>query len=192
MNRIETIEDLMRRRADGWWGHLCEIVPELKALTGVRQPPAYHAEGDVATHTRMAIEICPDHCDPDLRWVALLHDIGKPATTLEHEDGCITAHGHAKTGAELAEAILARLKMPAERSRRIVWAIRHHMFHHAWQLSDPAALTKRQRGYLTHRDFPLLLEFLRIDATASHSCSDGLQAYRFYHQLWAAVSGGQQ
>ena len=189
---MERAEALMRQRKAGWWEELCETIPELKRLAKTPQPPEYHAEGDVAIHTRLAVGTCPADCDPDLLWVALLHDIGKPETTVIQEDGRITAHGHAQYGAELAEGILVRLAMPAYRYRRIVWAIRHHMFHHAWQLHDPAELTKKQRSYLTNPDFPLLLEFLRIDSMASHGRADGLQAYTFYHQLWAGVPGAQQ
>lgn len=192
MTSMERAEALMRQRNAGWWDGLCETIPELKRLAETPQPPEYHAEGDVAIHTRLAVGACPADCDPDLPWIALLHDIGKPETTVIQEDDRITAHGHAKYGAELAEKILIRLAMPANRCRRIVWTIRHHMFHHAWQLHDPAKLTKKQRSYLTNPDFPLLLEFLRIDSAASHGRADGLQAYAFYRQLWAEVAGAQQ
>jgi putative nucleotidyltransferase with HDIG domain len=125
----------------------------------------------------LAVKACPPGCALDLLWVALLHDIGKPDTTVKQDDDRITAHGHAKYGAELAERILERLDLPAERRRRIVCVIRHHMFHHSWQLKSPEELTNRQRTYLTDPDFTLLLEFLRIDTTASHGRDDSLQAY---------------
>jgi len=188
MNRIEAIEGLMRRRDECWWEQLCGMIPELNALAGTQQPPEYHAEGDVAIHTRLAIEACPAECDPDLLWVALLHDIGKPATTEQRADGQITAHGHAGLGAEMAENILARLVMPAKRRTRIVWVIRHHTFHHSWQLQKPEDLSKKQRQYLVDPKFPLLLEFLRIDSWASHGNPGGLDAYHFYKSLWERVA----
>jgi len=173
----------MRKRDDGWWSRLCTIVPERQALSDTPQPPEYHAEGDVAIHTRLAIEACPADCDPDLLWVALLHDIGKPATTVQRADGRITAHGHARLGAEMAETILDRLGMPAERRARIAWVIRHHIFHHSWQLQKAEQLSKKQRQYLTDPKFPLLLEFLKIDSLASHDNPGGLDAYDFYKKL---------
>ena len=188
MNRIEAIEDLMRQRGQCWWGELCGVIPELKALTGTPQPPEYHAEGDVAIHTRLAIEACPAGCDPDLLWVALLHDIGKPATTEQNADGRITAYGHARLGAEMAEVILARLGMPVERRARISWVIRHHTFHHSWQLQRPEDLSKKQRQYLLDPNFPLLLEFLRIDSLASHDNPGGMEAYDFYKKLLVSIS----
>jgi hypothetical protein len=124
------------------------------------------------------------NCDPDLLCVALLHGIVKPGTTVLQNDGRITAHGHAKEGTEIAERILTRLNFPAERIKRITWVIRHHIFHHSWQLKTAKELTKKQRSYLINPDFPLLLEFLRIDSSASIGSTDGTGAYEFYKKLW--------
>jgi hypothetical protein len=66
------------------------------------------------------------------------------------------------------------------------------MFHHSWQLTSPDDLTKKQRAYLTNPDFPLLLEFLRIDSLASHGQAVDLRSYKFYRQLWAEVAGAQK
>jgi len=188
MKLRELIENELQQRETGWWSRLCEMIPELVPLESTRQPREFHAEGNVAIHTRLAIEACPVHCDPDLPWVALLHDIGKAETTKENENGRITAHGHDKRGSELAEVILIKTEMPAERRRRIIWVIRYHMFYHAWQLESPEELTSKQRAYLKNPDFPLLLELLRIDSLASHGKTNKMQAYEFYHKLWAAVS----
>ena len=181
------LENHLRLRENGWWNRLCEAIPELLTLSGTPQPREYHAEGDVAIHTRLAIEACPTDCDPDLLWVALLHDVGKPATTEQGVDGRITAHGHARLGAEMAETILARLGMPVQRRERISWVIRHHTFHHSWQLQQPQDLSKKQRKYLADPKFPLLLEFLRIDSLASHNNPGGMEAYNFYKKLLAST-----
>ena len=188
MSSTELLEKELRLRESGWWDRLCETIPELLELSGTPQPPEYHAEGDVAIHTRLAIEACPADCDPDLLWVALLHDIGKPATTEQKADGRITAYGHARLGAEMAEIILTRLGMPAERRARITWVIRHHTFHHSWQLQKPQGLSKKQRQYLVDPKFPLLLEFLRIDSLASHDNPGGMDAYNFYKKLLVSIS----
>lgn len=174
-------------QGEGWWQRLAVAIPELAALDRTPQSPRYHAEGDVGVHTRLAVAACPRGSDPDLPWVALLHDIAKPVTTRQQTDGSITAYGHDRAGAELADAILQRLGMPEARRQRIVWAVRHHMFHLSWQLSSPARLTRRQRRYLQHPDFSLLLEFLRIDALASYGRSNKLQTYAFYRDLWEQV-----
>ncbi|MDH3997650.1 MAG: HD domain-containing protein [Desulfuromonadales bacterium] len=188
MTPVEKIERLMLRRESGWWEKLCETIPALTALTDTPQPPEYHAEGDVAIHTRLAIEACPKDCDPDLLWVALLHDVGKPATTQQNEQGRITAYGHAELGAKITGRILSNLEMPVQRCERIIWAIRHHTFHHSWQLQKSDVPSKKQHRYLTDPKFPLLLEFLRIDSLASQGNPAGMETYDFYKELWESIS----
>jgi putative nucleotidyltransferase with HDIG domain len=184
MSLLEKLEHDLRLRTPNWWDRLCEAIPELVAMAGTPQPPEYHTEGDVAVHTRLAIESCPPDCDPDLLWVALLHDIGKPATTRQNKEGRITAYGHAQLGAEMAGDILRRIGLPETRCQRIQWIIRHHIFHHSWQLDNAEELSKRQRRYLLNPDFPLLLEFLRIDSLASQGHPAGMKAYEFYKELY--------
>ncbi|RLB67586.1 MAG: hypothetical protein DRH08_03310, partial [Deltaproteobacteria bacterium] len=75
MTNLHEIENELRQQPSGWWQTLCDNIPELLDLADTLQPPEYHAEGDVAVHTRLAVEACPEDCDPDLLWVALLHDI---------------------------------------------------------------------------------------------------------------------
>ena len=183
MITLAEIESELKQRTKGWWGRLVTAIPELAALEGTPQPPEYHTEGNAADHTRLAVVACPEDCHPDLLWVALLHDIGKPASTEVLEDGSVKAHGHAKVGAELASEILGRVGMPQKRRDRITWVIRHHMFHHSWQLKAHDQLTGKQLRYLRHPDFPLLLEFLRIDLLASHSRTGDMQVYEFYREL---------
>jgi putative nucleotidyltransferase with HDIG domain len=188
MTLFDRLEAELKERKPGWWDRLCEAIPELVLLAKTPQPQEYHAEGDAAIHTRLAIEACPSDCDPDLLWVALLHDIGKPDTTSQNENGRITAFGHAKLGAEMADTILDCLGMPAERHERIIWAIRHHIFHHAWQLKKASDLSKNQRKYMTDSRFPLLLEFLRIDSLASQGNPLGMETYTFYKNLFESIS----
>lgn len=187
MSRLEQLQAELEQRRDGWWERLVEAIPELASLEETPQSSRFHAEGNVGVHTQMAVAACRPGSDPDLVWVALLHDIGKPDTTRRQPDGHVTAHGHDRAGAELAAAILERLGMPEQRRARIVWAVRHHMFHLSWQLTSAARLTRRQRRNLQHPDFPLLLEFLHIDALASQGRSNKLQTYTFYRDLWEQI-----
>jgi len=179
----QRLEQTMRHRESGWWEQLTDAIPELEPLTGTPQPASYHAEGDVAEHTRLAVAACPADADPDLFWVALLHDIGKPSTTVTHDDGRITAHDHARVGASMTDTILRRLDLPDTLRERIVWAVRHHTFHHSWNLQPHAELTNRQQAFIADERFPLLLEFLRIDSLASLGHGRGLEAYHFYRAL---------
>lgn len=181
---MEKVENLMRFRPSGWWERLCQLIPELGPMKGTRQPPEYHAEGDVAEHTRLAVSNCPEECDPDLLWTALLHDIGKPSTTEISPEGKITAHGHANKSAEMAENILTRFDMSASRKEKIIWAVKCHGFYHSWQLNDYDGLSKRQRRFLEDPKFPFLLEFLKIDSSASQMSCDNMKPYNFYKKIY--------
>jgi putative nucleotidyltransferase with HDIG domain len=91
-------------RSFGWW----------QAMAQCPQDVIHHAEGDVATHTRLVMEAMQG--DPNwqalpqperglLLLTALLHDIGKPDTTRE-EEGRITARGHAGRGEVMVRRLL--------------------------------------------------------------------------------------
>ncbi|APG28835.1 hypothetical protein A7E78_13950 [Syntrophotalea acetylenivorans] len=191
MNDYAAIEKLLAERPAGWWEELVTILPELEPMADTPQSPRFHAEGDVATHTRLTIEACPNDCDPDLLWAALLHDIGKPLSTELHEAG-IHSRGHDRAGAKLAAELLERLGMPEGRCRRIAWAVRHHTFHLAWQLTSPNQASKRHINFITHRDFPLLLSLLRADSLGSLGHLDKMDAYDLYLELWLDLTGQRE
>lgn len=95
--------------------HLGDVLPLLHELSKTIQDSIWHAEGDVATHTRMVCEEVEEalasgkaacHTSPYWRAVtrlaALLHDIAKPLTTREDvtaERTRIIAPHHAHRGA---------------------------------------------------------------------------------------------
>ena len=186
MNPYQKVEIKLKQRLPGWWDGIIKLIPELEDLAQTPQPPQYHAEGDVAVHTQMAVEACPVDDDPDLVWAALLHDVGKAAVTILDGDR-ITAHGHDIAGAELAQTILQRLQMPVERQTRIVWAVRHHTFHLSWNLNAPGQASRRQKRFVADDRFPLLLELLRVDSKASLGNPRGMNAYVLYKRLRESI-----
>src|SRR5262249_55939202 len=103
-------------------------------LAATPQDAVFHAEGDVWTHTQMAIQALVDGAayaglaPLGRRIVAaavLLHDIGKPATTRE-EGGKLTSRGHSAKGETLARAALWRLGVPFAVREHVCALIRHH------------------------------------------------------------------
>ncbi|UCG13630.1 MAG: HD domain-containing protein [Deltaproteobacteria bacterium] len=188
MKTVESIEAELRRLDPGWWERMVQAIPELAWLANTPQPRRYHAEGDVAQHTRLAVEACPPDCDLDLLWAALLHDVGKPLVTKDQNDK-ITAHGHHAVGAEIAEKILIRLEMVSDRRDRIVWAVRYHTFHLSWNLTAPWQASRRHKRFVADPRFPLLLELLRVDSIASLGNPRGQDAYHVYVQLRESVVG---
>ena len=81
-------------------------------MKGVAQPPEYHPEGDVWTHTLLLLEQLRQPT-PTLALGALLHDVGKPPTFRVAER--IRFDGHVEEGVRLAHGILTRLRFSRER-----------------------------------------------------------------------------
>ena len=116
-------------------GLLALVLPELTATVGV--PQNRHHAFDVYVHTLRAIDAAP----PDnevVRWAALAHDLGKPVTRAVKEDGESSFHGHPQAGAEIAEAMLDRLRLPRVTEERIVHLVREHLFEYRPEWTDAA------------------------------------------------------
>ena len=116
-------------------GILNALVPEL-AKMDFDQRTKYHNK-TVLEHTlALADELhekFPD--DVDLKWAAILHDIGKPSTATGHKDGVsLTFVGHEKESAKMTEAILTRLRFSNERINNIKRLVEKHMinFNPSW------------------------------------------------------------
>lgn len=126
-------------------GVLKYVLPEVEALKGVKQNPKWHTEGDAYRHTLMVLEGAPPGVENQI--AALLHDIGKPATTSLFEDE-IKSHGHEDVGAEIAEAILKRLKFDNDTTERVKKMVCNHMRpHHLGRKTDRAG-TKALRRFI--------------------------------------------
>ena len=116
---LVSAEDLLRYRQI-----ITQVIPELQPLWGFDQKNRHHIY-DVYTHTAHVVAAVP--ADLTLRWAALLHDLGKPASFTLDEQGEGHFHGHAAISAELANEILHRLKAPTALRERVVLLIEKHM-----------------------------------------------------------------
>ena len=103
---------------------LAQPIEELAATMGFDQHNPHHAY-DIFTHTAYVTE----SVEPELtlRWAALLHDVGKPATFTLDDAGRGHFYGHAKVSAQLADQILRRLKAPNEVREEVVALVQWHM-----------------------------------------------------------------
>ncbi len=122
-------------------GALAVVLPEITALDGVTQP-TFH-DLDVLAHTIQAVELAP--ATPVLRWAALLHDVGKPATRMVQPDGRVRFFGHAQIGASVAADILARLRFPSADARAIVHLVETHMLFGEIDLANPRSVDRAVR-----------------------------------------------
>jgi len=105
-------------------GLLEHIFPEVNSLINVQQGKDHHAEGDVFRHTMKVLEHAPATIEGQMS--ALLHDIGKPATQTLVENQ-IHFYEHEDVGAEIAEAMLRRLKFDVKSIERIKKVVKSHM-----------------------------------------------------------------
>ncbi len=90
------------------------LAPHLERMRATPQNPRWHGEGDVLTHTEMAVEALlrdPDYRarserERDILFLALLlHDIGKTICTVT-ENGVPTSPKHTVIGAKMARELL--------------------------------------------------------------------------------------
>jgi putative nucleotidyltransferase with HDIG domain len=146
------------------------VLPELHALAGVQQSKYHHL--DVHGHTLEVLDrlialqedpaalfgaqlgdgVASVMAEPladgltrgdALRWGALLHDAAKPSTRgVRPGDGRVTFVGHDALGAELAGAVLGRLRTSARLREHVAALVRRHL----------------DLGFLVHRPRPLARE----------------------------------
>ncbi len=143
-------------------GLLAVILPEVDALAGVPQPPEFHPEGDVFTHT----VLCLRHLERptwELALATLLHDIGKPGTMTVSDR--IRFNEHDRTGAKAAREICNRLKLSNDEKERVVWVIEKHMIFKDVQRMRTSTLKR----LLAHPYFADLLAMHRADRLASRA-----------------------
>ena len=101
-------------------GLLDVVAPELAAQRGI---PQNKIPGeDLLAHTIRTVDAVPAG-RPVVRLAALLHDIGKPSTI---DDGPFRAHD--TVGADMAAALLDRLRFPKAVTESVVHLVRQHMF----------------------------------------------------------------
>ncbi|MEF3273416.1 MAG: HDIG domain-containing protein [Chloroflexus sp.] len=76
-----------------------------------------------------------------LKLAALLHDIAKPHTRVDHPDGTVTFYGHQSLGAEIAAQIGRRLRLSRADIAYLVCIVKEHM--RPGQMRDSGQLSER-------------------------------------------------
>ena len=147
-------------------------------MKGIQQPPQYHPEGDVWTHTLMMIEGLGAGGSPTLAWGVLLHDVGKPPTfrSAKETGDRIRFNNHVDVGVRMAEEICQRFRFSNEETAQILALIANHMRFKDVERMRPSTLKRFVR-------LPLFGEHMalhRLDCLSSHR---RLDAYDFVGRL---------
>jgi tRNA nucleotidyltransferase/poly(A) polymerase len=117
-------------------GVLEHFLPELSRTHQFDQQNKYHNQ-ELFDHTMTVLDhVAKNSDDKDLRYMAMLHDIGKPDAKWIDDEGWAhyyqNEHGqgldHEHHGADLTREALQRLKFPRARTERVEHLVRHHMF----------------------------------------------------------------
>lgn len=104
---------------------------ELAALTGIKQNPKYHAEGDAYTHTMMVLDCASGFLDKvsnpfGFMLSALAHDFGKAICTQEI-NGVLHSYNHETLGLPLVEAFIKRLTQETGLIKYVKNMCKYHM-----------------------------------------------------------------
>jgi poly(A) polymerase len=142
-------------------GLLVHVLPEVKALQGVEQPPEFHPEGDVWTHVLLMLENMV-RSSPSLALGVLLHDVGKPSTFRRADR--IRFDGHAEVGATMAKDLLERLRFSKDEVEHVTALVAHHM-----KFKDVGKMrASTLKRFLRLPNFEDHLELHRLDCLASN------------------------
>jgi len=143
------------------------VLPEVGAMRMAIDE--HHQHKDVYQHSlkvlQQAIDLEDGQPDLVLRWAALLHDIGKPATRRHESDGRVSFHHHEVVGAKMARKRLRALKYSKQLVEDVAQLVYLHLRFHGYgegKWTDSAV-----RRYVTDAGplLPRLHKLVRADCT---------------------------
>lgn len=133
----------------------------------------HHQHKDVYQHSltvlrqAIALEDPPPEGGPDLvlRWAALLHDIGKPATRRHEANGGVSFHHHEVVGAKMVRKRLRALKYSKQMVDDVSQLVFLHLRFHGY--GDGKWTDSAVRRYVTDAGplLPRLHKLVRADCT---------------------------
>lgn len=107
------------------YGLLTHVLPEVQALTGVKQPNKHHLY-DAFDHVMVVLDAARSDAalqnpgDMNLMLSALCHDLGKPSTyTEDPETGAIHFHSHQVVSRDLTRRIFERIPFHAVKGANV-------------------------------------------------------------------------
>lgn len=151
-------------------GLLKEVLPDVEAMQGVKQPEEFHPEGDVFLHTCLVLDKLFENTNgnysQELAMGALLHDVGKPPTFTVSDR--IRFNAHDRVGADMSRYICRGLRLSNKQIDRIYSLIKEHL-----RFKDVFKMRKSTlKRFLATPYFHEHLELHRADCLASHGMLD--------------------
>ncbi len=154
------------------------MIPEINATINLHQGNAGYHHKNVWEHIKMVIEKCPEN--KNLRWAALLHDLGKGNTRSLDEDNKIHFYKHELVSTKLANDICDRFKISNKDRKEIIFLVANHMkimtYTDKWKDSAVRRFVINAGEYLGN-----LLALARADITSMNPkvikmCLDNVQS----------------
>jgi len=159
-------------------GLLVEVLPEVARMKGVEQPPQFHPEGDVWTHTLLLLAQLDAGCPHTLAWGALLHDVGKPPTFVRADR--IRFNGHVDVGVAIAADICRRFRFSNDETHQILSLVQNHM-----RFADAHHMkVSTLKRFFRLDNFPQHLELHRMDCLAG---SGNLDHWNFVRERYESM-----
>lgn len=138
------------------------FIPELKVMFEFSQNNPWHIY-DVFQHTVYAIEYCKSN-DLVVKLAVLFHDIGKPHSYQDGEDGIRHFKGHGKVSAEITDNIMKRLRFDNETRNNVVQLV----YYHDATFAVGKKYVKRWLNKIGEEQFRRLLEVKKADNKAQN------------------------
>ncbi len=160
------------------------ILPEFDRCMSTPQNHPHHCY-NVGEHTLVALTKVP--ADRILRFVMLLHDMGKPDTLQIDGEGITHFHGHEAQGEKIARAILRRLKFDNDSVAKICRLVLYHGYGDGfdWDLR----LVRRSLNRIGLEAFPDLFAVKRGDilAQSDYQREEKLAAVNRWQKLYEQI-----
>lgn len=171
-----------------------EAVPELKLLQACEQSAPHHCEGNVLTHANMAAAVILQLMEAEdvhprdkviLYLGTILHDIGKPSTSVFNEKkNRITAYGHDDAGVPIANEFLRKYfpELVYAQREKITRLIEYHMKPRLWMKDGTTVVKLKQLSLAVNTKLLYLLSQADTLGRTAADFKNGMIALEMFKQ----------